>query len=65
MKIAEIKELATKELQERLDAEVAVYDQMRINHAVSPLDSPAQLKHQRRMIAQMRTVLRQRELNNK
>ena len=57
MKIAEIKELATKELQERL------YDQMRINHAVSPLDSPAKLKHQRRMIAQMKTVLRQRELN--
>ena len=63
MKIAEIKELATKELQERLDAEVATYDQMRINHAVSPLDSPTKLKHQRRMIAQMKTVLRQRELN--
>lgn len=63
MKIAEIKELATKELQERLDAEVAAYDQMRINHAVSPSDSPAKLKHQRRMIAQMKTVLRQRELN--
>lgn len=63
MKIAEIKELATKELQERLDAEVAAYDQMRINHAVSPLDSSAKLKHQRRMIAQMKTVLRQRELN--
>lgn len=63
MKIAEIKELATKELQERLDAEVSAYDQMRINHAVSPLDSPAELRRQRRMIAQMRTVLRQRELN--
>ncbi|MCD7972092.1 MAG: 50S ribosomal protein L29 [Candidatus Azobacteroides sp.] len=63
MKIGEIRELNDKELLERLDAEVARYDQMKINHSISPLDSPAQIKQQRRMIARIKTVLRQRELN--
>ena len=65
MKIAEIRELGTKELLERVDAEVAAYDQKVINHTISPTDNPAQIKQQRRMIARMKTELRQRELNNK
>ena len=65
MKIAEIRELSTKEFVERLDAEVAAYDQKVINHSISPSENPAQIKQQRRMIARMTTELRQRELNNK
>ena len=65
MKIAEIRELSTKELVERIDAEVAAYDQKVINHSISPSENPAQIKQQRRMIARMITELRQRELNNK
>ncbi|MFQ6927643.1 MAG: 50S ribosomal protein L29 [Parabacteroides merdae] len=65
MKIAEIRELSTKELVERLDAEVAAYDQKVINHSISPSENPAQIKQQRRMIARMKAELRQRELNNK
>ncbi|WP_329904565.1 50S ribosomal protein L29 [Porphyromonas pogonae] len=64
MKLAEIKELTTPELQERIVAEEAAYNQKCINHAVTPLDNPSEIKHMRRMIAQMKTVLRQRELNN-
>ena len=65
MKKAEVKELDSKELQERLDAAVAALDQMVINHSISPLDSPAKITHERRMIARMKTELRKRELNNK
>ena len=65
MKIAEIRELSTKELVERIDAEVAAYDQKVINHSISPSENPAQIKQQRMMIARMKTELRQRELNNK
>ena len=50
MKIAEIRELSTKELVERIDAEVAAYDQKVINHSISPSENPAQIKQQRRMI---------------
>ena len=63
MKIKEIKELETKELAERIEEEVAKYDQMKLNHAVSPLENPSQIKAARRDIARMKTVLRQRELN--
>ncbi len=63
MKIAEIRELATEELAERIQTEMANYTQMLLNHAVSPLENPAQIKAARRNIARMKTVLRQRELN--
>ncbi len=65
MKIAEIRELSTQELLERVDAEMAAYAQKRINHSISPMENPSQLKQQRKLIARMKTELRQRELNNK
>ncbi|WP_321425560.1 50S ribosomal protein L29 [uncultured Bacteroides sp.] len=65
MKIAEIREINTKELVERIEAEVANYNQVVLNHSISPLDNPAQIKQLRRMIARMKSELRQRELNNK
>ncbi len=65
MKNAEIKELGTKELQERLDAAVVALNQLVINHSISPLDSPAKITHDRREIARMKTELRKRELNQK
>ena len=63
MKIAEIRELSTEELVERLSASKAALNQLEINHAISPLDNPAQIKHDRRTIARMQTELRSRELN--
>ena len=65
MKKAEIKELGSKELQERLDAAVAALNQLEITHSISPLDSPAKITHERRMFARMKTELRKRELNEK
>ena len=64
MKIAEIKEMTTNDLVERIEAEVANLNQMVLNHSISPLDNPAQIKQLRRTIAQMKTVLRERQLNN-
>ncbi len=66
MKIAEVKGLSTKELKEKVDAEAASLNQMRINHSVSPLDNPAQIKQLRRTIARLKTELHQREqqINN-
>ena len=63
MKIAEIREIATNELAERIEAEVANYNQMVLNHSISPLDNPAQIKKLRRTIARMKPELHQRELN--
>ena len=44
MKIAEIKELSAADLAERIQAEQANYNQMLLNHAVSPLENNAQIK---------------------
>ena len=63
MKIAEIREIATNELAERMEAELANYNQMVLNHSISPLDNPAQIKKLRRTIARMKAELHQRELN--
>ena len=63
MKTKELKELETKELAERIEAEVAKYEQMKFNHSVSPLENPSLIKAARRDIARMKTELRQRELN--
>ena len=61
-KIAEIRQIPANELAERVEAEVAKYNQMLLNHSISPLENPAQIKAARRDIAKMKTVLR--ELNN-
>ena len=65
MKIAEINEMTTADLVERIETETVNYNQMIINHSISPLESPAKIRQLRRTIARMKTVLRQRELNNK
>lgn len=62
MKPAEIRELTPNELAERIDAEVAKYNQMLMNHSISPLGNPAQIKAERRNIARMKTILREKEL---
>jgi large subunit ribosomal protein L29 len=65
MKTREIKELNDKELQERLDAEKDNLARLKMNHAISPLDNPLQIKDVRRTIARFATELRQREMNKK
>ena len=63
MKMNELKGLETKELAEKLETAVANYNQMKLNHAISPLENPSQIKATRRDIARMKSELHQRELN--
>ena len=65
MKTREIKELTDKEIQERLDTEKDNLARLKMNHAISPLDNPLQIKDVRRTIARFATELRQREMNKK
>lgn len=60
--LEELRELSDKDLKERLDAEVMSLTQMRINHAITPLDNSGLLKEKRRDIARIHTELRAREL---
>ena len=63
MKAREVRELNNKELLEKIDAEATFLNQMKINHSISPVDNPANIKKQRRTIARLKTILRERELN--
>lgn len=65
MKKEEIKEMTTADLRERLAQMETEYMQLLATHAVSPVDNPAKITADRRMIARVKTELRQRELNNK
>ncbi len=63
MKSKEIRELADNDLREKLENAVEAYHKLKLNHAVSPLENPSQIKAARRDIARMKTILRERELN--
>ncbi len=63
MKIAEIRELTTQELQEKLAAEKDSLVRLKLTHAVSPLENPSQLKAIRKNIARMKTELSLRKNN--
>ena len=65
MKKEEIKELSTQDLKDRLEQMEQEYAQLKINHSISPLDNPAKIIADRRMIARVKTELRKRELTVK
>ena len=62
MKMTEIKQLADKDLREKLEQTEAALVNMKLNHQVTPLENPMQIKATRRDIARMNTEFRQREL---
>jgi large subunit ribosomal protein L29 len=61
MKSSEIRELATKEIEERIDTEQNMLVRMKMNHAVSPLDNPTKIQQTRRIVARLKTELRSRK----
>ena len=63
MKIKEVKQLDTKELVEKIENAETALDKMKLNHKITPLENPSQIKAARRDIARKKTELRQRELN--
>ena len=62
MKMTEVKELADKDLREKIETAENELQHMKLNHAVTPLENPSQIKAARRDIARMKSELHQREL---
>ncbi|MFA5326225.1 MAG: 50S ribosomal protein L29 [Prolixibacteraceae bacterium] len=65
MKTSEIKELSKAEILERIQTDQDSLTRMKMNHAISPLDNPQVIVGVRRNIARLKTILRQREINEK
>lgn len=60
MKAKEIRNLSVEEIKERIAEETAKLEQLRFNHAISPLDNPMSIQATRRDIARLKTVLTER-----
>lgn len=61
MKIKEIKALSTEELKKKKAASEKEYANLKMAHAITPLENPMQLRALRRTIAQFATVLTEKE----
>ena len=62
MKKEEIKELSIPELRSAIEAAEKAYRELKVTHAISPIDSPSKITKDRKEIARMKTVLRQKEI---
>ncbi len=61
MNMSEIKELSTQEIAERIVDQKEFLAKLRLNHTISPLDNPQKLSEARKVIARLKTELRQRK----
>tara|TARA_B100000674_G_C37397528_1_gene714734 strand:- start:304 stop:495 length:192 start_codon:yes stop_codon:yes gene_type:complete len=63
MKAAELRELSTEDLKEKLAQESKALNSLVLNHAVSPIENPMVIKSTRRLVARLKTILKQKEQN--
>ncbi|MFZ9846968.1 MAG: 50S ribosomal protein L29 [Flavobacteriales bacterium] len=61
MKASVIKEMTTEEIKARVEAESSSLDKLKMNHAVSPLESPLVIRSTRRTVARLKTELNKRQ----
>ncbi|MDT0295514.1 50S ribosomal protein L29 [Mesonia ostreae] len=62
MKQSEVKELSVADLHEQVASSKQSYRDLKMAHAITPLDNPAQLRTVRRTIARLTTEITKREL---
>lgn len=62
MKQSDINKASLEALQENLTELEKIYSDLRMTHAVSPLENPAQLREKRRAIARIKTELTKRQV---
>ena len=62
MKQSEIKDLSVAELQEKLSQTKKTYTDLKMAHAISPIENPLQIRTVRRAVARIATELSKREL---
>jgi large subunit ribosomal protein L29 len=62
MKQADIKQLSTSDLREKVKEAKGTLAKLKLNHAVSPIENPANITGNRKTIARLSTELRKREL---
>ena len=64
MKASEVREMSIADLRERIEAEKANLDSMKVNHTISPLEDTSKIAMARKDIARMMTILAEKESKN-
>jgi large subunit ribosomal protein L29 len=62
MKQSEIKDLSAADLQSKLVQLKKTYTDLKIAHAISPIENPLQIRSLRRSVARIATEISKREL---
>ena len=60
----EIRDLTNEEITKKIEEYKQELFNLRFNQATGTLEKPARIKELRRLVARMKTILRERELNN-
>lgn len=62
MKNSEIRALTFEELSQKIVSEQEAMKKLKFAHAISPIENPMKLRATRKMIARLKTALRQKQL---
>lgn len=62
MKSNELRNLSIEELKERVKSETMKLEKMKLTHKITPLDKPSTITDQRKFVARINTILREKEL---
>ncbi len=65
MKVKEIRELTTEQINQKLKESKEELFNLRFQQATGNLEKPSRIRELRHTVARMKTVLRERELNEK
>ena len=61
MKQSEINKLSKEDLQDKLEEFQKQLEELKMTHAISPLENPLQLRSTRRVVARLKTALSNQE----
>ena len=65
MKVKEIRELSTEEIEKKLVETKEELFNLRFQQATGSLEKPSRINELRKLVARMKTILRERELSSK
>ena len=65
MKNSEIRDLTTEEINAKIEEYKAELFNLRFSQATGNLEKPSRIKELRKLVARMKTILRERELSGK
>jgi large subunit ribosomal protein L29 len=61
MNAKEIRELSVEEIRTRIAEETESLRHLRFQHAIAEIQNPLRLRHSRRLVARLQTLLREKE----